>query len=264
MLKNMWIGAAGMNAQMQKIETIASNLANINTNGYKKSRVSFADLVYQQQNKQVMPVANSQPGPQFGTGVRLSSVTKVFLQGSLIQTNRELDLAIKGKGLFAVRLADGRLAYTRNGVFNVVFDDDGAGQLVNQDGLPLVLDDAEPVPEDTEKIVVSPEGRVIAVDGQGNEKEIGTIRLYLVRNLAGLKAIGRNLFQTTEASGEAEVLIPGENGTGVIKQGYLEASNVDLAEEMTSMIMAQRAYEINSRVIRTADEMWGMANNLKR
>ncbi len=257
MIKNLWVGASGMLAQMQKMDNIANNIANINTTGYKKSRASFADLLYEQKNKAGMPVDFAQPVPRFGAGVKVSSVSKVFLQGSLIETGRNLDLAIQGKGFFAVSLPNGETAYTRDGAFNI----DADGRLVNNHG--LYLEDDISIPEGTVKLRVTSRGEVIAEDAGGQEEELGDIRLYQVKNLSGLKAIGRNLYQTTTASGEAEALTPGEAG-GEIKQGFLESSNVDLAEEMTNMIMAQRAYEISSRIVKTADQMWAVANSIRR
>ena len=257
MFKNLWVGASGMSAQTHKMDSIANNIANINTNGYKKSVASFADLLYQEKNKTDLPVSYAQLVPSYGAGVRVSSVTGVFLQGNLYTTGRDLDLAIEGKGFFAVQLPGGGTGYTRDGSFNV----DGEGRLVNKFGLYL-KDDIE-VPENTEKIRVTADGKVTAVDTQGNEEDLGDIVLYKVQNLAGLKAIGNNLYQTTDASGEAEEHTPGRD-VGVVKQGFLEGSNVDLAEEMVSMITAQRAYEINSRVVKNADQMWEIANNIRR
>ncbi|WP_366922971.1 flagellar basal-body rod protein FlgG [Metallumcola ferriviriculae] len=257
MLKSLWTGASGMNAQMHKMDNIADNLANVNTNGYKKGNVSFADLVYQQKDETNMPVSYARLVPSYGSGVKVSSVTKVFLQGNLNETGRSLDLAIEGKGFFAVKLPGGEMGYTRDGSFNV----DSDGRLVNNFGLYL-NDDIE-VPEDAAKLRITPQGIVSAIDNQGNEEEIGNMNLYKVKNLAGLKAVGRNLYQTTEASGAAEEASPGEE-VGYLRQGFLESSNVDLAEEMVNMISAQRAYEISSRTVKTADEMWGIANNIRR
>lgn len=260
MLKSLWNGATGMNAQMLKLDTIANNLSNVNTVGYKKNQTNFQDLIYQTLNQVGNPV-NLYPEKghslQNGVGVKVSSTNKVFTQGSITQTDRPLDIAIEGKGFFRVILPNGDLAYTRDGVFQV----NELGKIVNS-ATGFELEGNFTIPEKTKAISVSQTGE-ITVTGDYGEKKLGTINLYSFNNLMGLEAIGQNLLQETPASGNAVVGSPGE-GYGKLRQGFLENSNVDTAEEFSQLIQAQRAYELNSRSIKTSDEMWAMANNLKR
>ena len=262
MLRSLWNGASGMNAQAQKMDTLANNLANINTIGYKKNQANFQDLVYQALNKIGNPVnLRTIDGTplQNGVGVKLASNAKLFSQGSLMETNRSQDLAITGKGFFGIQLDSGEIAYTRDGSFQL----DSEGYISNSAGR-LVLEPEIRITEDTKEIAISPTGEIAAVTMDGQRQIIGSVPLFNFTNPAGLRGIGQNLFLATDSSGELQKGVPGSEGFGVVRQGFLEMSNVDLAEELSQLIQTQRAYELNSRSIKTADEMWSMANSLKR
>lgn len=261
MLRALANSAAGIDAQAKKVDVVAHNIANINTVGYKKQTVSFAELFYRQLAQPGLPVNGEPPNQRpimEGSGVKVVSTQRDWQQGAIVETGRELDFAIQGKGFFEVQLPDGSFAYTRSGIFTR--DEDG--WLLTPQGyyltVPFELD-----PE-LQEIVVSPQGLVTAKNRDGGIEELGYWPLYYFTNPAGLQAIGDNLFVATEASGELLEALPGEDGLGTIKQGYLENANVFLAEEITALIEAQRAYQINSRALQTADEMWSMANNLRR
>ncbi|RLA83386.1 MAG: flagellar basal-body rod protein FlgG [Deltaproteobacteria bacterium] len=261
-MQALWISATGMKAQEMRINVIANNLANINTTGFKASRADFEDLSYQ-----TLKAAGAQgaagteipTGIDLGLGVRLASVQKLFLQGDYHQTQNPLDLAIEGKGFFQVSLPDGTIAYTRSGAFKLSSD----GTIVTSEGYPLQPEIV--IPTEAQSITILPDGTVtVTLPGQTAPQELGRIELADFVNPAGLKAIGKNLFLATEASGDPVTGNPGEEGFGTIAQGFLEMSNVDLVGEMVEMIMAQRAYEINSKVIQAADDMLGSTVNLKR
>ena len=251
-----------MIAQQLNIDNIANNLANVNTTGYKKSRIDFQDLLYQTTRAAGTPViqgAQVPTGIQIGHGVRPVSTQKIFTQGEFKPTDGPLDILIEGEGFFQVLLPDGSVAYTRDGAFKR----DGEGKVVNSDGFPLAPE--LEIPEDATDISISTDGNIsIRIKGSDTPQSIGQIELVKFVNAAGLKSIGRNLYKATAASGEPILGIPGLDGFGTIAHGYLEMSNVQVVEEMVSMIMAQRAYEVNSKAIQAADEMLQTANNLRR
>ncbi|SJZ47781.1 flagellar basal-body rod protein FlgG [Selenihalanaerobacter shriftii] len=262
MIRSLWTAATGMKAQQLNIDTISNNLSNVNTSGFKKSRVGFQDLMYQSLREAGTP--NNQgsqvpTGIEVGHGVRPAATQKLFSQGSFQKTGNPLDIAIEGDGFFQVLQPDGRVAYTRDGSLKR----DNNGRLVTSDGYPVQPEIT--IPEDAVNVTVTVEGNVL-VKQPGSEElnEIGQLELARFSNPAGLKSLGRNLFMKTPASGEPTVGVPAENGFGTLSQGYLEQSNVKVVEEMVNMIAAQRAYEVNSKAIRASDEMLQQANNLKR
>ena len=262
MIRAMGTAASGMKAQQMNIDTIANNLANVNTAGFKKSRAEFQDLLYET----LRPAGTSSSqdtqvptGIQIGHGTRPSTVLKIFSQGSMENTKNELDLAIEGDGFFQIILPNGETAYTRDGSFKL----DSDGRIVNSDG--FALEPEISIPSDALSISVGIDGTVSVLQaGDSIPSEIGTIELARFVNPAGLISTGRNLYITSEASGDEMTGTPGEDGLGSIAQGFLEMSNVSVVDEMVSMITAQRAYEVNSKCIQTADEMLQMANNIKR
>ena len=260
MMRSLWTSATGMVAQQMHIDTIANNLANVNTLGYKKSRAEFEDLMYQTMRIAGSPTESGQlmpTGIQMGMGVRPTSVHKFFTQGDFQNTGNPLDVAIEGDGFFLVDF-NGRDAYTRAGAFKL----DAEGRLVTSGGYALQPEFT--VPPETKNIVISERGYIAAIDSQGNELAGGDIELHTFQNPAGLNAIGRNLFLATEASGDAVGGEPGQDNFGTLAQGFLEGSNVELVEEMVGMIIGQRAFEINSKGISTADQMLQTAVNVKR
>ena len=262
MLRALWTAAAGMKAQQLFIDTIANNLANVNTIGFKKSRVDFQDLLYQ-----TISIAGGKApgggqlpvGIQIGHGVQPVAIGKLFTQGEITETQNPLDLVIEGDGFFQVLQPDGSIAYTRDGAFKL----DKDGRIVTANGLPL-----EPeiiIPPEATNISISHDGTVsVLIPGDTTPREVGQITLAKFINPAGLQSIGYNLYKSTDASGEAIIGTPGLEGFGIVSQGFLEMSNVQVVEEMASMIIAQRAYEINSKAIQTTDEMLRIANNLRR
>jgi len=262
MLRTLWIAASGMEAQTLNIDVIANNLANVNTAGFKRSRADFQDLLYETLRQP--GVASSQEtqvptGIQLGQGTRPVAVQKIFLQGDYQHTQNELDIAIEGDGFFQILQPNGEVAYTRAGAFKL----DSDGKIVNSDGFQI-----EPeltIPSDTIAVSIGTDGTVSVLQaGESTPAELGTIQLARFINPAGLKSIGRNLFLPTSSSGDVITGTAGETGFGTIAQGYLEMSNVSVVDEMVNMIVAQRAYEINSKAIQTADDMLQIANNVKR
>lgn len=261
MLRSLYTAASGMLANQMTVDTISNNLANVNTSGYKKTRMEFQDLLYQ---TMVEPGGTTSEGVklpgslQVGLGVKTSGNTRSFVQGNVTNTGNDWDVAISGSGFFQVRMPDGTTSYTRDGSFKVNAD----GILVTASGLPV-----EPqiqVPENSSEPKVGGDGRVsVKLQGDSAMTEIGRIELATFVNPAGLKAMGQNLFQETEASGRAVTGSPGDNGTGTVANQYIEASNVQLVEEMVNLIVAQRAYEISSKGVTTADQMLQTANNLR-
>ncbi|PZN47683.1 MAG: flagellar basal-body rod protein FlgG [Proteobacteria bacterium] len=253
-MKALAIAATGMNAQQTNLEVIANNIANINTTGYKRARAEFSDLLYQVDRLQGVPNrANASivpEGASIGLGVKTSAVRNVHVQGALTSTGNQFDLALTGKGWFQIEGADGSTLYTRAGAFNT----NAIGQLVTVDGanvIPAII-----VPEGTVEVIVNRTGQVFArIEGEPDLQDIGQLTLATFANEAGLAPLGDNLFQETVASGPANVGIPGDPGYATIQQGYLEDSNVDPVKEITELISAQRAYEMNSKVIQAADEM---------
>ncbi len=262
MIRSLWTSATGMQAQALNLDVIANNLANVNTAGFKKSRAEFQDLLYET----LRPAGTSSSqdtqvptGIQIGHGTRPSTVLKIFSQGNMENTKNELDLAIEGDGFFQIILPNGETAYTRDGSFKL----DSDGRIVNSDG--FALEPEISIPSDALSISVGIDGTVSVLQaGDSIPSEIGTIELARFVNPAGLISTGRNLYITSEASGDEMTGTPGEDGLGSIAQGFLEMSNVSVVDEMVSMITAQRAYEVNSKSIQTADEMLQIANNIKR
>jgi len=260
MLRGLWSAASGMAAQKLTIDVIANNLANVNTVGFKKSRSDFQDLMYQtiSQAGSITSAGNQIPtGIHIGMGTMPVGVQKMFMQGDFKQTANELDLSIEGKGFFKV-LSNEEELYTRAGNFKL----DASGNVCTPNGDRLQPEMT--IPSETVSISIDKTGTVTVFDPQGIGTSLGVIELYTFPNPAGLFSLGHNLYRSTDASGEAISGTPGSDGVGTIAQGFLEMSNVDVVEEMVSMIMSQRAYEINSKAIQTADSMLQMANNIKR
>ncbi|MBI4979222.1 MAG: flagellar basal-body rod protein FlgG [Spirochaetes bacterium] len=264
MLRSLWTAASGMNGMQFKVDTIANNLSNVNTTGYKKSRADFEDLLYQTMKIAGTPATEDTVVPtgiQAGLGVKTAATQKMFSQGSLQSTGNKLDLAIEGEGFFRVQLPDGTVGYTRDGSFKI----DSNGQLVNSNGYKLMPETVMPEGFEFEKINISQEGRVeVTVAGSDEIIEVGQVNLYRFVNPAGLTAIGGNLLKESVASGEAIEGEAGTEGQGKLHQGFLEMSNVKVVDEMVDMIVAQRAYEMNSKSIITSDNMLSTVVNLKR
>jgi flagellar basal-body rod protein FlgG len=253
-MKALAIAATGMNAQQLNLEVIANNVANINTTGFKRARAEFADLLYQVERNQGVPNASNQAivpeGAHIGLGVQTSAVRNLHIQGSLVGTSNKLDMALVGRGWFQIESPDGETHYSRAGAFNTNAD----GQLVTIDGYTVVPGITFP-PESSE-IVISRSGQVFARIGNDVDMtELGQLTLANFVNEAGLEPLGDNLFRETTASGPAIVGVPDDPGFAHIQQGYLEGSNVDPIKEITDLISAQRAYEMNSKIIQAADEM---------
>jgi flagellar basal-body rod protein FlgG len=262
MMRALWSAATGMLAKQLDMDVIANNLANVNSAGFKKSRVDFQDLMYQTIRTAGSTVAQGSKVPtgiQVGLGTRAAAIQKVFSQGDFIQTENPLDLVIEGDGFFQVLLPDGSTAYTRTGAFKV----DSEGRVVTSDG--FVMEPELVVPANAVDISIGTDGTVtIQVAGENTPTELGQIQLARFLNPGGLMSIGRNLYKPTAASGDPAVGTPGLEGIGTIAQKFLEMSNVKVVEEMVNMIIAQRAYEVNSKAIQTSDEMLAAANNLRR
>jgi flagellar basal-body rod protein FlgG len=259
-MRSLWTATTGMSAQNLNMDVIANNLANVSTSGFKKSRADFQDLLYQYLKVPGSPTSadtKSPTGIQVGLGVKPGAVTKIFTEGDIVQTGNTLDVAIEGSGFFQVALPDGNTAYTRAGNLKL----DGDGRITTSDGYPIQPEIV--IPEDALQVTISQTGVVSAIiGGDTTSTELGNIDLADFVNDSGLLAIGKNLFRETEASGTALVGTPGENGIGTLLQGYVENSNVNLVEELTQMITAQRAFEINSKVITTSDEMMQTVTNM--
>ncbi|MDD2207378.1 MAG: flagellar basal-body rod protein FlgG [Aminobacterium sp.] len=262
MIRSLWSAATGMVAQQTNLDVTSNNLANVNTSGYKKMRADFQDLLYQIDREPGAPVETGTTVPtgiQVGLGTKVVGTSRTFSEGNLQVTNNPLDITIEGDGFFQVIRPNGEIAYTRDGSWKV----DGEGQIVTADG--FLLEPAITIPDDATEIIIDNMGRV-SVKTVGNQEadEIGQIEIARFVNPAGLRAMGRNLFEETPASGEAIEGIPGEDGLGTLHQGILEMSNVQVVEEMVNLIVAQRAYEANSKSIQTADELLRIANSLRR
>jgi len=253
MIRSLWIAKTGLDAQQTQLDVISNNLANTSTNGYKASRAVFEDLLYQTM-RQPGALSSQQTtipsGLMIGTGVRPISTEHIFTQGSLQQTGNALDLAINGQGFFQIQMPDGTLAYTRDGAFQK----DSTGQVVTSSGYPL----SPPitVPSNALTINISRDGIVnITQPGTTATTQIGTIQLATFVNNGGLQSVGENLYVETASSGAPTPNTPGTNGAGLLNQTYVETSNVNVAEELVSMIQTQRAYEMNSKAISTSDQM---------
>jgi flagellar basal-body rod protein FlgG len=253
MLAALYVSKTGLSAQDKQLSTISNNLANASTVGFKRDRAVFEDLLYQNQRQpgaQETQETQLPSGLQLGTGTRVVATQKEFTEGNLQVTEQTLDVAIDGRGFLQVLQPDGTIAYTRNGQLQI----NGEGQLVNADG--YVLEPAITVPQGVNKITIGTSGSVNAYSpGNANPQQLGDITLADFINPSGLQAIGGNLFVETVASGNPTQGTPSENGMGSLKQGMLESSNVDIVEEMVNMITTQRAYEMNSKVVATADQM---------
>ena len=261
MIRALYTAASGMNAQQTNIDNVAHNLANVNTTGFKKSRVEFEDLVYQElraPGAQASATTEAPVGLGMGLGTRAVATARNFSSGNLRTTAAPLDIAIEGGGFFKIALPSGTTAYTRAGTFHL----DAQGTIVTADGYPL-----EPqvtIPTDTVSVSISKDGIVSAtVPGQGSS-QVGAIEIATFANPAGLRPLGGNLFELTTASGDEEGGAPGTDARGTLAQGFVEDSNVSVVEEMVNMIIGQRAYEANSRVVKAADEMLSQVNTLVR
>ncbi len=255
---SMWIAKTGLDAQQTRMAVISNNLANVNTTGFKRDRATFEDMLYQnvrQPGAQVSANAQAPTGLMLGTGVRLVATEKTHVQGSLVQTKGALDLAIQGEGFFQITLADNTLAYTRDGAFKK----SATGQVVTATGQPL----SPPIviPQNAASITVSQDGIVSVELATGAAQVIGQLTIARFNNPAGLQAMGQNLLRETPASGAPQVGNPGAVGAGTLAQGAVEASNVNVVEEMVNMIETQRAYEINSKAISAVDGMLKFLNN---
>jgi flagellar basal-body rod protein FlgG len=263
MLKALYTSATGMKAQETLIDNTANNLANVNTHGFRRSRVDFADLVYNTIRQPGTAVSNTQVSPtglQIGNGVRVVGTTKQFMQGTLENSEGPLDVAIEGEGFFEVQLPGGEPRYTRSGAFRV----DGEGRFVNADG--YLLTPQITIPNGVTNLSIGVDGTVSGVqDGdRANRVDFGQIQLATFLNPAGLSSEGSNLFAQTVASGDAVVGNATEPGFGTLRHGFLEGSNVEVVTELISLISAQRAYEVNSRAIRAGDEMLSTATEVLR
>ncbi|MGD0308299.1 MAG: flagellar basal-body rod protein FlgG [Acidobacteriota bacterium] len=262
MLRALYTAASGMNAQQLNIDTIAHNLANVNTTGFKQRRTQFQDLLYQ--NERNAGTANTAStdvpvGLQVGLGTKPIATEMIFTQGDYSATDNPLDIVIEGQGFFQILQPNGQLAYTRAGNFQVNRD----GAMVTSDG--NLLDPQITIPQDQTGISIGADGTVSVIQaGQTTPQQVGKIEIAMFQNPAGLDSIGKNLFTPTQASGDAITGTPGENGLGTLLSGFQEQSNVSVVEEMVNMIVSQRAYEANSKVIHSADDMLSQANNIVR
>lgn len=260
MIRSLWIARTGLDAQQTQLDVISNNLANVSTNGFKRSRAVFEDLLYQTlrqpgaQNTQETKISS---GLQIGTGVRPVATERIHTQGNLQQTGNSLDLAIQGNGFLQIQLPDGTTAYTRDGSLQM----DDQGQIVTASG--YTLQPPVVIPNDALSITVGKDGTVSVMQpGQTAPTVVGNVQLATFVNPGGLQSAGENLFLETASSGTPTPNTPGTNGAGVINQGYVETSNVNVAEELVNMITTQRAYELNSRSIQTSDQMLGRLTQL--
>jgi flagellar basal-body rod protein FlgG len=264
MVRSLWTAASGMTGQQFNIDTIANNLSNVNTTGFKKNRADFEDLLYQTKKVAGTPateVTLVPTGVQVGHGVKVAATQKIFTQGSLQNTGNVSDLAIEGEGFFRVLLYDGTYGYTRDGAFKI----DSNGQFVTSNGYRLIPEVVLPEGFIRESVTVSQDGRVtVKVPGNDDPILIGQLELYRFVNPTGLQAVGENVFKMSSASGDPIQGRPGFDGMGKTLHRFLEMSNVAIVQEMVNMIVAQRAYEFNSKAIQTSDTMLGIAANLKR
>lgn len=255
---SLWVAKTGLDAQQTRMTTISNNLANVSTTGFKRDRAMFEDLLYQNIRQPGGTTGGDNVAPtglMLGTGVRIVSTEKTHSQGSMVQTDGALDLALMGEGMFQVLQPDGTLAYTRDGSFKLSVD----RQLVTANGEPL--QPAITIPENAESISIGPDGTVtVQPYGNAEETEVGTIQVARFLNYSGLEPIGRNLYRDTTASGAPIVVNPSEGGSGAVMQGALESSNVNVVEEMVNMIETQRAYEVNSKAISSVDSMLRFLN----
>lgn len=253
MIRSLWISQTGLDAQQTKMDVIANNLANVSTNGFKRSRAVFQDLLYQnirQPGAQSSQQTQLPSGMQLGTGVKPVATERIFTQGNLSQTGNKTDIAIQGNGFFHVLMPDGSSAYTRDGSFQI----SSQGQLVTAEG--YALQPAITIPANAQSLTVGSDGTVsVTLPNSTSTTQVGSIQVTSFVNPAGLMAIGGNSYVETAASGAANTGSPGTNGAGTLSQGFVETSNVNVVEELVNMISTQRAYEINSKAITTSDQM---------
>ena len=262
MMQSLYTASTGMLGQQMQIDTTANNIANVNTIGFKKSRAEFADLMYkvmEYAGTSTSDVTKSPAGIEVGLGSRPTAVNKIFSEGSLKQTDNELDIAITGRGFLKFELPDGTEVYSRNGALKI----DENGTMVNDDGYKLTPEIV--IPPDATSVSIGTDGTVTVVQpGQTQATQIGQITLTNYINPAGLHSLGDNLYMETDSSGQPVEGTPGVDGLGILRQGFVELSNVELVVELTDLITGQRAYDSNSKVITTSDEMLQTTNNLKR
>jgi len=253
MIRSLWISKTGLDAQQTQMDVVANNLANVSTNGFKRSRAVFEDLLYQtirQPGAQSSQQTQLPSGLQLGTGVRPVAAERIHTQGNLQQTGNQLDVAIQGSGFFQVLMPDGTTAYTRDGAFQR----DSQGQLVTSNGLSV--QPAITLPANAINVTIGLDGIVsVTQPGVTAPVQVGSLQLATFINPAGLQSMGSNLYQETASSGTPSTNVPGTNGSGTISQSYVETSNVNVVEEMVNMIQTQRAYEINSKAITVSDQM---------
>ena len=262
MMQSLYTASTGMLGMQTQIDTTANNIANVNTIGFKKSRAEFADLMYkvmEYAGTSTSDVTKSPTGIEVGLGVRPTAINKIFSEGSLKQTDNQLDIAITGRGFFKLELPDGTEVWSRNGAFKV----DQDGTMVNSDGYKLVPEIV--IPPDATSISIGTDGTITVVQpGQTEATVVGQIQTTNFINPSGLHSMGDNLYIQTDSSGQPVEGVPGIDGLGVLRQGFVELSNVELVVELTDLITGQRAYDSNSKVITTSDEMLQTTNNLKR
>ncbi|MFA5243499.1 MAG: flagellar basal-body rod protein FlgG [Sulfuricella sp.] len=253
MIRSLWIAKTGLDAQQMQMDVVSNNLANVSTNGFKRSRAVFEDLLYQtlrQPGAQSSQQTQVPSGLQIGTGVRPVATERIHMQGNLQKTENPLDIAINGKGFFQILMPDGSTAYSRDGAFQV----DSQGQVVTASGYPV--QPALTIPADALSVTIGRDGTVSVLQaGSAAPTQVGSLQLAGFINPAGLQSEGENLYKETAASGSPAANTPGTNGLGVLNQAYLETSNVNVVEEMVNMIQTQRAYEINSKAITVSDQM---------
>jgi flagellar basal-body rod protein FlgG len=264
MMRSLWTAAAGMVGQQFNIDTISNNLSNVNTTGFKQNRPDFEDLLYQTTRTAGTPATEQTlvpVGVQIGHGVRVAATQKIFTQGSLQNTGNISDIAIEGEGFFRVLMFDGTFGYTRDGSFKI----DSNGQLVNSNGYRLMPEVILPEGFIRDSLAISQDGRItVKIPGLDDPIDVGQMELFRFVNPAGMQAVGENLLKVTNASGDPIGGQPGFNGMGKTIHKFLEMSNVEIVKEMVNMIVAQRAYEFNSKAVQTSDNMLGIAASLKR
>jgi flagellar basal-body rod protein FlgG len=253
MINSLWISKTGMEAQQMQLDVISNNLANVSTNGFKKSHAVFEDLMYQnlrQVGSNTSEQSTLPTGLQLGLGVRTVATSRSFAQGNLQQSNNNLDVAVEGNGFFQVTMPDGTTGYTRDGAFQI----DNAGRLVTSNGLPIL--NGITIPSNATSVSIARDGAVTAtVPGSVTPQSIGTITLASFINPAGLEPKGQNIYAESAASGQPNAGTAGANGLGTLAQGFVETSNVNVVQELVTMIQTQRAYEMNSKAIQTSDQM---------
>jgi len=255
----LWVAKTGLDAQQTRMAVVSNNLANVNTTGFKRGRAAFEDLLYQtvrQPGAQTSQQTQAPTGLMLGTGVRVVATEKLFTQGNLLQTSNPFDLAVNGRGFFQVQMPDGSLAYTRDGSFKL----DAQGQMVNNTG--YLLQPGINVPEGAQSVSIGADGIVsVQLAGQAAPQQVGQLTVADFINVGGLQPLGENLYAETASSGTPQTGAPGQSGLGVLVQGSLESSNVNVVEELVNMIETQRAYEMNSKAISTTDQMLAYVSN---